>query len=219
MINWDNINTVLLDMDGTLLDLHFDNHFWLEHVPLRYAEKHGMDVECAKQELFPKFKQHEGTIDWYCLDFWTTELDLDIALLKEEVDHLIAVHPFVIEFLDAVRTAKRRVLLVTNAHFKSLNLKMQRTQLSGHFDNLVSAHDFKIPKEDIRFWDKLQTIEPFERDATLLVDDSLAVLKSARQYGIRHLLAVLKPDTQSPQRNVEDFEAILGFDQIMPNSL
>ncbi|MCP4043692.1 MAG: haloacid dehalogenase, partial [Gammaproteobacteria bacterium] len=35
VINWNSIHTVLLDMDGTLLDLHFDNQFWLEHVPLR----------------------------------------------------------------------------------------------------------------------------------------------------------------------------------------
>ncbi|HBT55971.1 MAG TPA: haloacid dehalogenase, partial [Pseudomonas sp.] len=33
MLNWNAIDTVLLDMDGTLLDLHFDNHFWLEHMP------------------------------------------------------------------------------------------------------------------------------------------------------------------------------------------
>ena len=99
MVNWGEINTVFLDMDGTLLDLNFDNHFWLEHVPLRYAERHSMDVEQAKEILFPKFRQHEGTIDWYCLDFWTSELDLDIALLKEEVDHLIAVHPYVVELI------------------------------------------------------------------------------------------------------------------------
>lgn len=216
MLDWDAIHTVLLDMDGTLLDLHFDNHFWLEHVPLRYAEHHGMDVERAKQELFPKFKQHEGTIDWYCLDFWTSELDLDIALLKEEVDHLIAVHPYVIEFLDAIRTPHRRVLLVTNAHFKSLDLKMQRTQLSGHFDRLVCAHDFKIPKEDIRFWAALQAVEPFDPASTLLIDDSLSVLRSASQYGIQHLLAVFKPDSKSPQRDVGEFQAIHGFDQIMP---
>ena len=43
--DWENIETVLLDMDGTLLDLHFDNHFWLQHVPVCYAEKHGLSHE------------------------------------------------------------------------------------------------------------------------------------------------------------------------------
>ena len=87
MLNWSLINTVLLDMDGTLLDLHYDNHFWLEHVPRRYAEKHALSLEAAKEALRGRYRQAEGTLDWYCVDYWTRELNLDIALLKEEVDH------------------------------------------------------------------------------------------------------------------------------------
>ena len=89
--DWNSIDTVFLDMDGTILDLHFDNHFWREHVPLRYAERHRLDVETAKSDLFPKFRSKEGTMDWYCVEYWSRELDLDIVGLKEEIDHLIAV--------------------------------------------------------------------------------------------------------------------------------
>jgi 5'-nucleotidase len=32
-LDWNNIDTVLLDMDGTLLDLAFDSQFWLQDVP------------------------------------------------------------------------------------------------------------------------------------------------------------------------------------------
>jgi len=216
MIDWSQVHNVLLDMDGTLLDLHFDNYFWLTHVPRRYAEKHGLSMEAARDELFPRFRKVEGTMDWYCVDYWTRELGLDIALLKEEVDHLIAVHPHVTDFLDAVRRAGKRVALVTNAHGKSLALKMDRTRLGGHFDALICAHDLGLPKENVDFWDKLQTVEPFDRDHALLVDDSLSVLRSARSYGIRHLLAVLKPDSQGPEREVNGFDAIRHFSDIMP---
>jgi putative hydrolase of the HAD superfamily len=216
MIEWKNINTVLLDMDGTLLDLHFDNYFWREHVPLRFSEKHHISVEQARDELFPRFQKVEGTMDWYCIDYWTNELGLDIALLKEEVDHLIAVHPYVVDFLDAVRAAGKRVLLVTNAHGKSLSLKMDRTRLGGHFDELVCAHDLGLPKEEMAFWDTLKQAHPFEPGSTVLVDDSLSVLKSAREYGIKYLLAVLQPDTRGPMRDVEDFQAIHRFTEIMP---
>lgn len=216
MIDWDRVQNVLLDMDGTLLDLHFDNYFWQRHVPQRYAEKHGLTLDAARDELFPRFRKVEGTMDWYCIDYWTRELGLDIALLKEEVDHLIAVHPHVTEFLDAVRRAGKRVALVTNAHGKSLALKMDRTRLGGHFDALICAHDLGLPKENVDFWDKLQTVEPFDRDRTLLVDDSLSVLRSARSYGIHYLLAVLKPDSQAPEREINGFDAIRHFSDIMP---
>ncbi|MBI1423690.1 MAG: GMP/IMP nucleotidase [Gammaproteobacteria bacterium] len=216
MVNWQEINTVLLDMDGTLLDLHFDNYFWREHVPLRYAEKHQISVEHAKDTLFPIFRKKEGTMEWYCVDYWTQTLDLDIALLKAEVDHLIAIHPFVLEFLDRVRKAGKTLALVTNAHQKSLMLKLERTALHNHLDHVICAHEFGMPKENPLFWDKLQTRLPFENASTLLIDDSLPVLRSARGYGIRWLLSVISPDSKTPARAIDEFEAIESFNQILP---
>ncbi|NIR28953.1 MAG: GMP/IMP nucleotidase [Gammaproteobacteria bacterium] len=216
MVPWGEIGTVLLDMDGTLLDLHFDTHFWLEHVPRRYAEARGLDVPTAKAELYPRLSRIQGTMHWYCLDYWSNELDLDIAGLKREVEHLIATHPHVREFLGAVRQRGHRVVLVTNAHARSLELKMERTGLGAHFDALICAHDIGIPKEDPGFWPRLQRREPFDTAHGLLVDDDPAVLRSARTYGIAHLLAVRRPDSQAPPREVCEFPAIESFRDLLP---
>ena len=216
MIPWHKINSVFLDMDGTLLDLHFDNHFWREHVPMRYAELHGIALEEAKSRLYDRFKRKEGTMDWYCVEYWSQELELDIAGLKQEIDHLIAVHNHVIEFLQRTRDAGKRVVLVTNAHAKSLDLKMRITGLADSFDALICAHDIGYPKEDQRFWSLLGKHEPFEPEKTLFIDDSLSVLRAAREFGIGHILAVRKPDSKSPSRDIDEFVSIDGFDAIMP---
>lgn len=215
-LNWSTINNIFLDMDGTLLDLHFDNYFWQEHVPLRFAQINDINVDQAKDELFPRFRKAEGTMEWYCVDYWSNELGLDIALLKEEVDHLIAIHPHVTDFLDLARQTGKRVVLVTNAHGKSLALKMDRTQLGGHFDRLICAHDLGIPKENPDFWELLQSTEPFDPSATLLVDDSLPVLRSAEKYGIQHLCAIYKPDSKAPVREILEYPAIHSFTEIFP---
>lgn len=218
-LHWDEIDSVLLDMDGTLLDLNFDTYFWSEHVPQRFAEKNGIALAQAKDQLYPRFHAVAGTMDWYCLDYWTRELGLDIALLKEEVEHLIAVHPRVPEFLERLRGMGKRVVLVTNAHMKSLELKMERTRLAGHFDAIVCSHDFRLPKENLDFWDRMQQREPFAPRRTLLVDDSVPVLRSARHYGIGHLRAVSRPDSRQPPRDVTEFPAITDFGDIMPCSV
>jgi len=216
MIDWKKIDTVLLDMDGTLLDLNFDNYFWQQHVPQRYAEKNGLDVEAAKNELFPKFRNAEGTIDWYCVDYWSEQLGLDILMLKTEVDHLIAIHPHVLDFLERLRSLGKHTVLVTNAHNKSLMLKLERTSLHHHIDKIVCAHDYGLPKEEIKFWDKLKQQHPYDIQKTLLVDDSLPVLRSAQRYGIKWLLGVKNPDSQNPAKDMDTFNAIVNFNDIMP---
>jgi putative hydrolase of the HAD superfamily len=218
MIAWNTIDTVLLDMDGTLLDLHYDNHFWLEHVPRRFAEKNGLSYDAARAEVLGRYKRAEGTLDWYCVDYWSRELDLDISQLKEEVDHLIAVHPHVLEFLHAVRASGRRMLLVTNAHGKTIEIKFRRTRLGNHFDAVVCSHDLELPKEHTGFWRKLNAAHPFDRHRALLVDDSLPVLRAARDYGIGQLLAVYQPDSKLPEKDVGEFPAIRSFSEIMPGN-
>jgi putative hydrolase of the HAD superfamily len=203
-------------MDGTLLDLHFDNHFWLEHVPRRYAEHHGIDEVAARDYLMGRYRDIQGTLDWYCVDHWSQELGLDIALLKEEVEHLIAVHPHVVDFLTALHAAGRRRVLVTNAHQKSLQLKMRRTRLDGHLDQVVCAHDLGLPKEADAFWTRLHDHVAFDPARTLFVDDSLPVLHAARRHGVAHLLAVLLPDRRQSPREVTEFAAVQDFAALLP---
>ncbi|MCK5831490.1 MAG: GMP/IMP nucleotidase [Methylococcales bacterium] len=215
MILWNKINTVLLDMDGTLLDLNFDNHFWLEFVPARFAEANNLSIEQAKRQLAPQFKKMEGKLEWYCLDYWSEALKLDIAGLKAEISGLISILPHVVEFLEAVHQSHRKLILVTNAHRDSLDLKMNKTCLEPFFDQIISSHDYGAPKEQQAFWTELQKQQPFDLEKTLLVDDSLAVLKSARLYGVKHLVSVSRPDSQLAKREITDFLAIEDFRELM----
>ena len=214
--DWKEVESVFLDMDGTLLDLHFDNHFWLEHIPLRYGEREGLSKEEALEALTPRFRAVEGTLAWYSLDYWSRELDMDIVELKREVEHLIRVLPHAEEFLKAVRKAGKRLVLVTNAHAPVLAMKMERTRLDAHFDAIVSSHDLGNPKETAEFWRSLQKVEPFDPKATLFADDSLPVLKAARAYGIKHLVAMRRPDSRRPARDITDFPSIETFAELMP---
>ena len=214
-IDWSGIDTVLLDMDGTLLDLHFDNYFWREHLPRAYAQRRGIALEKARSRLYPYFEAQEGTMNWYCVDYWSRELDMDIALLKEEVAHLIAVHPRVIDFLKFLRKMEKRRVLVTNAHHKSLALKMKHTPLGAHLDKIVCAHDLGLPKENAAFWKRLHRVMSFDPATTLLIDDNLQVLDSAARHGIAHLVAVARPDSRQPVRPTGNFSAVANLGQLI----
>jgi len=213
---WKNIETVLLDMDGTLLDLHFDNHFWLQHVPLCYAEKHGLSADEAHQQLMSRYAEVRGSLDWYCVDFWTRELSLDIKQLKHDTADKISIRPDVISFLSWLNKNNKRVVLVTNAHPVSLDLKMQKTNLHVHFDNIINAHEIGLAKENEGFWEKLQHVEFYNKQATMLIDDNLEVLECASNYGIKYCYGIGRPDSQGDIIKSEKFITLNGFKEILP---
>lgn len=218
MIDWKKIDTVLLDMDGTLLDLHFDNYFWLQHLPARYAEHFGLCLTAATRDLHQRIAARQGTLEWYCLDYWTRQLGIDIVQLKEEVCHLICERPFVREFLDSLQHSGRQRVLVTNAHRASLNIKVRMTGIDTRLDTIISSHDFGAPKESADFWRQLQSSLNLDPERALFIDDSEAVLTAARQFGIGQVLGISLPDSQREAKTLPGFETIHHFDELLPLS-
>ena len=212
---WATIDTVLLDMDGTLLDLHFDNHFWLRYVPACYAKKHKLTDEQAHQQLMKKYAEVQGSLNWYCVDFWSQELALDIKQLKHDIADKILIRPEVDEFLSWLNHHGKRVVLVTNAHPVSLWLKMDKTGLHSHFDKIIHSHELGLAKEHEGFWAKLQSLEPYQADRTMLIDDNIEVLDSASHYGINTCLAIHLPDSQGAAVENEKYIALKSFKEIM----
>lgn len=215
MLNWSDIHTVLLDMDGTLLDLHFDNHFWIEHVPKAFAKKHGVSLEKAQTELKIQNDAVYGQLQWYCLDYWQKELDLPIVELKREISHLIQLRDDTIPFLDALHAAGKEVILVTNAHPNSLSLKVEMTQLDSHIDRLISCHQYGVSKESQSLWQQLQQDVGFDNKHTLFVDDSKPVLDSAKKFGIQHLLAIANPDSKKPAKEITGYVNTTDFRKLI----
>ncbi len=216
-LDWNDIDTVLLDMDGTLLDRHFDDHFWLEHVPKRWAAKHKVPLKIAKEQLHALFRSQEQTLNWTDLDYWSSRLSLDIPLLKLEVEHLIAVHPGVVEFLTFCRHNKKHLWLVTNAHSKTLDIKMKKTRIGHLFDGIVSAHQVGLPKEDGRFWDELQRFVSYNPERTMLGEDSETNLRTANKYGISYLFYISHFSSSSTPVPSKQFTTIDYFHRLIPD--
>jgi 5'-nucleotidase len=206
--DWHAIDTVLLDMDGTLLDLRFDNFFWLELLPRKYGEARGLSLEAAQAELVPRFAAYRGRLQWYCTDHWSRELNLDVAALKRDVREHIGWLPGARQFLDTLKKWSKRLLLVTNAHHNSLAIKHEHTGVGHYFDSLISSHRYGFAKEHPGFWTALQHEYGFDSERTVFIDDSLPVLRAAQVHGIAYLIAVTQPDSTQAVRNCTEFKSV-----------
>ena len=217
MIQWNTIDTVLLDMDGTLLDLHFDTYFWTKLVPAKLAEQRDISLEEAKAAYTPILTQTTGTLQWYCLDFWSETLSLDIISLKQEVDHLIRFRPHAETFLKALKASGKTVIMITNAHRDTLSLKLEHIPMAHYFDQLISSHDYGYPKEHPQFWQTLEAATGLDKHKALFIDDTPSILDAAKAYGIAQLLAIETPDSHKPPVNPGNYTAIKDFRDLVAN--
>jgi 5'-nucleotidase len=206
--NWAHIDTVLLDMDGTLLDLAFDNHFWLEIVPAAYAAARLTSFEEAQVAIAPMFRACEGTLPWYCIDHWSRELNLDIEALKRANTERIGWLPGAEDFLTRLKSAGKRVVMLTNSHPQVLRIKDEKTRVLSYFDAAYTSHEFGVPKESAQFWHAVREVEPFNVERSLFVDDSPSVLRAAQNAGIRWVYGVRRPDSVQTVREHVDVAVV-----------
>lgn len=210
-------DTLMLDMDGTLLDLAFDNYVWTQLVPQEYARERSITEDQARKQLYRTMREMEGKLDWYCLDFWSELLDLDIVALHRGMNHRIGYLPGAEDFLEQVSAMDLRLLLVTNSHRDTLEIKDEVTDVKRFFDAIYTSHDLGHPKEDQPFWESLRLREGFDPERTMFVDDNLTVLASARRFGIRNLVAVAQPETAGPVREVSDYRSVNRVASLIAN--
>ena len=214
--SWDKVDTVLLDMDGTLLDKHFDDYFWEVYVPEHYSLLHDISVEEAKEQLLARYREVESTLEWTDLEYWSHELGLDIPELKMRVNHMIGVHPYVVEFLEFCLAARKKLYLITNAHSRTLSIKLEKTSIGPWFDRVICAEEVGLAKEDPEFWRRLEEMLGYHPERTLLADDTEKVLRSADEYGMAYLIYVARSSSMQPVCYSEKYPSIDYFKELMP---
>ncbi len=142
---------------------------------------------------------------------------MDIVKLKGEIADRIQVRPYVEEFLRALASINKEIILLTNAHPSSLQLKMKHTGLLPYFDSVVSTHRYGFPKENTNFWPVFISEYAVDVTKTLMVDDTESVLLSAKDAGIRYLWTIAQPDSSITTHADLLFPAVKGFDEVMPS--
>jgi len=209
-------HTIILDMDGTLLDLNFDDQVWNYALPDALARRNGCTREVARARITDTLGSARGTLPWYCLDHWEREFGVSVHALEVELAHFIGVRGGTCDFLDFLREQSYRTLLATNAHPASLARKMARTGLQPYFAALVSSHELDAPKEDLAFWRRLVGKCDIDPAGAVLVDDNPAVLSTAREFGIRHVFGVRTPSSTGDVKYFGHFASVDSLAELIP---
>lgn len=215
-IDLDNLDWTLLDMDGTLLDLHFDDQVWNHRLPERYAEKNGLSINEGRDRILSLMSPIRGTIEWYCFDHWKALTDIELTDIEDEVFNLVTSRPGALDFLQEIQTKQTNVALATNADPRSMKRKIHHINIEKYFDRIISSHEFGWSKEQPKFWEGLQRELAFDPQNTLLIDDNHNVLKAAKEFGIAHLYGIKLPNTRGAMVESDEFYCLSSFTELIP---
>ena len=212
-IDWRSIDDVLLDMDGTLLDLHYDATFWLNNVHSIVANLTGEPEHVIQERFHRELKRHEGTLAWYCTDYWADFFGIDLIEAKQQLAHLIRFRPHAEQFLNVLNSLPLRTLIATNAHPDVIQLKLNVVPLEDMVDGIVSSHQYGVSKEHPDFWRALFDEYAINPDRALFMDDSSKVLDAADRAGVREVVEIRHPNLSEPPRStwkqgIDDFDVL-----------
>jgi len=212
-IDWRSIDDVLLDMDGTLLDLHYDATFWLNNVHSIVANLTGEPEHVIQERFHRELKKHEGTLAWYCTDYWADFFGIDLIEAKQQLAHLIRFRPHAEQFLNVLNSLPLRTLIATNAHPDVIQLKLNVVPLQDMVDGIVSSHQYGVAKEHPDFWRALFDEYAINPDRALFIDDSSKVLDAADRAGVREVVEIRHPNLSEPPRStwkqgIDDFDVL-----------
>ena len=207
-MKWDLIETFFLDMDGTLLDLAYDNYFWHEHIPNLYSKREKTTFKEAKIIFEDMYKKKRGTLEWYSIDYWSDILNINLKLEILNTKNRITIFPNTVEFLQTLRKNKINTILITNCPRDMLDIKITQTKLWSYFNKIVSSHDYGFAKETENFWDILNKNIIYNKEKTFFIDDNENVLKFAEKNGIKNLISINYPDSRKEKQIIDNYTSI-----------
>lgn len=211
---WDDIDTVVLDMDGTLLDLYFDTQVWNHALPRCFAAANGLGFDQACAEVAARLAQARGSLQWYCLDHWQERLDIDVGALEIEHAGLVRPRTGAIEFLQRLNALDVRLILATNAHPSGMQRKFELTGIDQYFNEVISSHDLGDCKESAKFWHALTIEYQIDPQRVLFVDDNHVVLDAARSFGIAQMFGIHRPDSRGEHKSSDDYYCLESFSEL-----
>ncbi len=213
--SWDAVDDVLLDMDGTLLDRHFDNFFFEEELPRRYAAREGLPFAVARDRLMAMYRSVEGELAWTDLHYWSERVGFDIVAMHKELDHMIGFLPGAEDFLRHLRGLGKRVTIVTNAHASGVGIKNAKTGLDRYVDRIVDAFEVGYLKMRPEYWPACQRLLGFDPPRSFYMDDDEGCLKAARSYGIAHVVHSARSSSRLPPAPLESFWSLSDFSPLV----
>ncbi len=182
----------IFDMDGTLID---SNGIWKD-VDTAFLAKRGLSYtkefyEGVAHTIFPlaaKFTKEFCRLP-----------ESEEAIMAEWMDMAgdlygtsVPVKPGVRAYLDKLRAAGERLIVVTSAVPVHCRTALTHLGLMPYFERIIFAHDLQLEKKDPQLWRLTAELMGVAPEDCTLYDDSVEACRGAKAAGM-HAVGVYDP--------------------------
>lgn len=182
----------IFDMDGTLID---SNGIWKD-VDTAFLAKRGLSYtkefyEGVAHTIFPlaaKFTKEFCHLP-----------ESEAAIMAEWMDMAgdlygtsVPVKPGVRAYLDKLRAAGERLIVVTSAVPVHCRTALTHLGLMPYFERIIFAHDLQLEKKDPQLWRLTAEMMGVAPEDCTLYDDSVEACRGAKAAGM-HAVGVYDP--------------------------
>ncbi len=185
------IQTVLFDLDGTLIDsirliLDSYHHTLATHgIPPRTDEDWLRGVGTPLNVQFAEWRDDRGTLEAMV----ATYREYNLA----HHDRMVTVYPGVVAAVGSIRAAGRRTGLVTSKNRQGAMRGLTLVRLEAKMDVLVCADEVTNPKPHPEPVEKAVALLGADPGTTVYVGDSIHDMVSGRAAGVRTAAALWGP--------------------------
>lgn len=206
----------IFDMDGTLID---SNGIWKD-VDTAFLAKRGLPYtkeyyEGVAHTIFPLAAKFTKT---FC-----GLPELEEAIMAEWMDMAgdlygtsVPVKPGVRAYLEKLRAAGERMIVVTSAVPVHCRTALTHLALMPYFERIIFAHDLQLEKKDPQLWCLTAEMMGVAPEDCTLYDDSVEACRGARAAGMRTVgvydpyFAATEPEMRAVcDRYIRSFEELI----------
>ncbi len=144
MIEKKELKIISFDVDGTLVDLEYNDLIWFKEIPELVAKKKKISFERSLKYVYEEYtKLGEHNLNWYDINYWVTYFGLKVSPKKilEKYESQVKIFPEIIPLLEELK--KNFILIVITAMPREFLIPKMK-KLEKYFKFSFSAlSDFK----------------------------------------------------------------------------
>ena len=138
------LRIISFDVDGTLVDLEYNDLIWFKEIPELVAKKKKISFEKSLKFVHEEYaKLGEHNLNWYDINYWISYFGIEISPDKifEKYEPQVKIYPEVIPLLEELK--KKYILIVITAMPREFLIPKMKN-LEKYFKFSFSAlSDFK----------------------------------------------------------------------------